>query len=174
MKTILDRFDRSPLWIRLTTILILTGVLIGGLYTVRKNSAEQVTIVKQQTKKTGSLPVKKKDPKKEKEEKEEALLTAAEKAVSQFETTASQETLITAQAAVDKVKDETKKQAFQARIQYIVDYYGMQTTHTTQTTQTNQTTVQTEVPQYNETPQYNQSPQVQNGVDSTTTETPEQ
>ena len=91
--------------------------------------------------------------------------------MSQFETTASQETLITAQAAVDKVKDETKKQAFQARIQYIVDYYGMQTTHTTQT---NQTTVQTEVPQYNETPQYNQSPQVQNGVDSTTTETPEQ
>lgn len=88
MKTILDRFDRSPLWIRLTTILILTGVLVGGLYTVRKNSAEQVTIVKQQTKKTGSLPVKKKDPKKEKEEKEEALLTAAEKAVSQFETTA--------------------------------------------------------------------------------------
>ena len=63
MKTILDRFDRSPLWIRLTTILILTGVLVGGLYTVRKNSAEQVTIVKQQTKKTGSLPVKKKDPK---------------------------------------------------------------------------------------------------------------
>ena len=171
MKTILDRFDRSPLWIRLTTILILTGVLVGGLYTVRKNSAEQVTIVKQQTKKTGSLPVKKKDPKKEKEEKEEALLTAAEKAVSQFETTASQETLITAKAAVDKVKDETKKQAFQARIQYILDYYGMQTTHTTQT---NQTTVQTEVPQYNETPQYNQSPQVQNGADSTTTGTPEQ
>ena len=52
MKTILDRFDRSPLWLRLATIFILTGVLVGGLYTVRKNSADQVTVVKQETKKT--------------------------------------------------------------------------------------------------------------------------
>ena len=171
MKTILDRFDRSPLWLRLATIFILTGVLVGGLYTVRKNSADQVTVVKQETKKTGTLPIKKKDPKKAKEEEEAKIAEAAEKAVAHFETTATQETLTAAKEAVEKVKDETKKQAFQARIQYIVDYYGMQTTHTTQT---NQTTVQTEVPQYNETPQYNQSPQVQNGADSTTTETPEQ
>ena len=68
MKTILDRFDRSPLWLRLATIFILTGVLVGGLYTVRKNSADQVTVVKQEAKKTGSLPIKKKDPKKAKEE----------------------------------------------------------------------------------------------------------
>ena len=54
MKTILDRFDRSPLWLRLATIFILTGVLVGGLYTVRKNSADQVTVVKQETKKQSS------------------------------------------------------------------------------------------------------------------------
>ena len=62
MKTILDRFDRSPLWIRLTTILILTGVLVGGLYTVRKNSAEQVTIVKQANQENRITPCKEKRP----------------------------------------------------------------------------------------------------------------
>ena len=82
MKTILDRFDRSPLWLRLATIFILTGVLVGGLYTVRKNSADQVTVVKQETKKTGSLPIKKKDPKKAKEEEEAKILEVAEKAVA--------------------------------------------------------------------------------------------
>ena len=81
MKTILDRFDRSPLWLRLATIFILTGVLVGGLYTVRKNSADQVTVVKRETKKTGSLPIKKKDPKKAKEEEEAKIAEAAEKAV---------------------------------------------------------------------------------------------
>ena len=158
MKTILDRFDRSPLWLRLATIFILTGVLVGGLYTVRKNSADQVTVVKQEAKKTGSLPIKQKDPKKAKEEK----------AVAHFETTATQETLTAAREAVEKVKDETKKQAFQARIQYIVDYYGMQTNQNTQSTDTNQASqtgqpqqvVPAEVPQY----QSNEVPQVSNAT----------
>ena len=168
MKTILDRFDRSPLWLRLATIFILTGVLVGGLYTVRKNSVDQVTVVKQETKKTGSLPIKKKDPKKAKEEEAAKIAEDAEKAVAHFETTASQETLAAAQEAVGKVKDETKKQAFQARIQYIVDYYGMQTNQNTQSTDTNQASqtgqpqqvVPAEVPQY----QSNEVPQVSNAT----------
>ena len=179
MKTILDRFDRSPLWLRLATIFILTGVLVGGLYTVRKNSADQVTVVKQETKKTGSLPIKKKDPKKAKEEEEAKILEVAEKAVAHFETTATQETLTAAQEAVEKVKDETKKQAFQARIQYIVDYYGMQTNQTTpQATDANQASqtgqpqqvVPAEVPQY----QSNEVPQVSNATTPAVTQQTEQ
>ena len=168
MKTILDRFDRSPLWLRLATIFMLTGVLVGGLYTVRKNSADQVTVVKQEAKKTGSLPIKKKDPKKAKEEEEAKIAEDAEKAVAHFETTATQETLTAAREAVEKVKDETKKQAFQARIQYIVDDYGMQTNQNTQSTDTNQASqtgqpqqvVPAEVPQY----QSNEVPQVSNAT----------
>ena len=178
MKTILDRFDRSPLWLRLATIFILTGVLVGGLYTVRKNSADQVTVVKRETKKTGSLPIKKKDPKKAKEEEEAKIAEAAEKAVAHFETTATQETLTAAKEAVEKVKDETKKQAFQARIQYIVDYYRMQTNQNTQSTDTNQASqtvqpqqvVPAEVPQY----QSNEVPQVSNATTPAVTQQTEQ
>lgn len=182
MKTILDRFDRSPLWLRLATIFILTGVLVGGLYTVRKNSADQVTVVKQETKKTGSLPIKKKDPKKAKEEEEAKIAEDAEKAVAHFETTATQETLTAAREAVEKVKDETKKQAFQARIQYIVDYYGMQSNQTPQATDANQAVqegqantatqqvVPAEVPQY----QSNEVPQVSNATTPAVTQQTEQ
>ena len=178
MKTILDRFDRGPLWLRLATIFILTGVLVGGLYTVRKNSADQVTVVKRETKKTGSLPIKKKDPKKAKEEEEAKIAEAAEKAVAHFETTATQETLTAAKEAVEKVKDETKKQAFQPRIQYIVDYYGMQTNQNTQSTDTNQASqtgqpqqvVPAEVPQY----QSNEVPQVSNATIPAVTQQSEQ
>ena len=43
MKRILDRFDNSPLWIRLVTVLSLSFILVAGLYTVKKNTAAQVT-----------------------------------------------------------------------------------------------------------------------------------
>ena len=71
MKRILDRFDNSPLWIRLVTVLSLSFILVAGLYTVKKNTAAQVTTEIQPAKKTGSLPVKK-ETKEEKEKKEEA------------------------------------------------------------------------------------------------------
>ena len=56
MKRILDRFDNSPLWIRLVTVLSLSFILVAGLYTVKKNTAAQVTTEIQPAKKTGSLP----------------------------------------------------------------------------------------------------------------------
>ena len=71
MKRILDRFDNSPLWIRLVTVLSLSFILVAGLYTVKKNTAAQVTTEIQPAKKTGSLPVKK-ETKEEKEKKEKA------------------------------------------------------------------------------------------------------
>ena len=77
MKRILDRFDNSPLWIRLVTVLSLSFILVAGLYTVKKNTAAQVTTEIQPAKKTGSLPVKKetKEEKEKKEEKKNILTT---------------------------------------------------------------------------------------------------
>ena len=137
MKRILDRFDNSPLWIRLVTVLSLSFILVAGLYTVKKNTAAQVTTEIQPAKKTGSLPVKK-ETKEEKEKKEEKKNTeAAEKAVVQMETTPSQDTVNAAQAAMKKVKDATQKQSLEARIQYIANYYGL--TYESDTTATQQT-----------------------------------
>ena len=139
MKRILDRFDNSPLWIRLVTVLSLSFILVAGLYTVKKNTAAQVTTEIQPAKKTGSLPVKK-ETKEEKEKKEEKKNTeAAEKAVVQMETTPSQDSVNAAQAAVKKVKDATQKQSFEARIQYIANYYGLTYESDTVTTQQTQT-----------------------------------
>lgn len=139
MKRILDRFDNSPLWIRLVTVLSLSFILVAGLYTVKKNTAAQVTTEIQPAKKTGSLPVKK-ETKEEKEKKEEKKNTeAAEKAVVQMETTPSQDSVNAAQAAVKKVKDATQKQSLEARIQYIANYYGLTYTSDAATTQQNQT-----------------------------------
>ena len=139
MKRILDRFDNSPLWIRLVTVLSLSFILVAGLYTVKKNTAAQVTTEIQPAKKTGSLPVKK-EPKEEKEKKEEKKNTeAAEKAVVQMETTPSQDSVNAAQAAVKKVKDATQKQSLEARIQYIANYYGLTYESDTAATQQTQT-----------------------------------
>lgn len=139
MKRILDRFDNSPLWIRLVTVLTLSFILVAGLYTVKKNTAAQVTTEIQPAKKTGSLPVKK-ETKEEKEKKEEKKNTeAAEKAVVQMETTPSQDSVNAAQAAVKKVKDATQKQSLEARIQYIANYYGLTYESDTAATQQTQT-----------------------------------
>ena len=121
MKRILDRFDNSPLWIRLVTVLSLSFILVAGLYTVKKNTAAQVTTEIQPAKKTGSLP------------------EAAEKAVVQMETTPSQDSVNAAQAAVKKVKDATQKQSLEARIQYIANYYGLTYESDTAATQQTQT-----------------------------------
>lgn len=135
MKRILDRFDNSPLWIRLLTVLALTFILVAGLYTVKKNTAAQVTTEIQPAKKTGSLPVKKET----KEEKEKKNTEAAEKAVVQMETNPSQDTVNAAQTAVKKVKDETQKQSLTDRIQYIANYYGLTYEGDATATQQNQT-----------------------------------
>ena len=139
MKRILDRFDNSPLWIRLVTVLSLSFILVAGLYTVKKNTAAQVTTEIQPAKKTGSLPVKK-ETKEEKEKKEDKKnIEAAEKAFVQMETAPSQESVNAAQTAVKKVKDATQKQSLEARIQYIANYYGLTYTSDAATTQQNQT-----------------------------------
>lgn len=161
MKRILDRFDNSPLWIRLVTVLSLSFILVAGLYTVKKNTAAQVTTEIQPAKKTGSLPVKK-ETKEEKEKKEEKKNTeAAEKVVVQMETTPSQDSVNAAQAAVKKVKDATQKESLEARIQYIANYYGLTYESDTATTQQNQTDANAGVAGANATVQPQQQQQQQ-------------
>ena len=133
MKRILDRFDNSPLWIRLVTVLALSFILVAGLYTVKKNTAAQVTTEIQPAKKTGALPVKKET----KEEKKN--IEAAEKAVDQMEKNPSQESVTAAQTAVKKVNDATQKQSLEARIQYIANYYGLTYEEDTTAVHQNQT-----------------------------------
>ena len=133
MKRILDRFDNSPLWIRLVTVLALSFILVAGLYTVKKNTAAQVTTEIQPVKKTGALPVKKET----KEEKKN--IEAAEKAVDQMEKNPSQESVTAAQTAVKKVNDATQKQSLEARIQYIANYYGLTYEEDTTAVHQNQT-----------------------------------
>lgn len=139
MKRILDRFDNSPLWIRLVTVLSLSFILVAGLYTVKKNTAAQVTTEIQPAKKTGSLPVKKETKEKKEKKEDKKNIEAAEKAVVQMETAPSQESVNAAQTAVKKVKDSTQKQSLEARIQYIANYYGLTYTSDAATTQQNQT-----------------------------------
>lgn len=139
MKRILDRFDNSPLWIRLVTVLALSFILVAGLYTVKKNTAAQVTTEIQPAKKTGALPVKK-ETKEEKEKKEEKKnIEAAEKAVDQMEKNPSQESVTAARTAVKKVNDATQKQSLEARIQYIANYYGLTYEEDTTAVHQNQT-----------------------------------
>ena len=139
MKRILDRFDNSPLWIRLVTVLTLSFILVAGLYTVKKNTAAQVTTEIQPAKKTGSLPVKKETTEEKEKREDKKNIEAAEKAVNQMETTPSQESVNAAQTAVKKVKDATQKQSLEARIQYIANYYGLSYTSDAATAQQSQT-----------------------------------
>ena len=85
MKTILDRFDRSPLWLRLATIFILTGVLVGGLYTVRKKFCRpgHSSEARNQKKQVLFL-LRRKTLKKAKEEEEAKIAEAAEKSSCSF------------------------------------------------------------------------------------------
>lgn len=73
MKRILDRFDNSPLWIRLLTVLALTFILVAGMYTVKKNTAAQVTTEIQPAKKQVLFPSKKKQKKRKRKRKKRKI-----------------------------------------------------------------------------------------------------
>ncbi len=85
------------------------SILYGnGLYTVKKNTAAQVTTEIQPAKKTGSLPEKGNKGRKRKEGRKEN--TEAEKSRSKWKRPKSR--FCEAQAAVKKVKDATQKQSY--------------------------------------------------------------
>lgn len=120
MKRILDRFDNSPLWIRLVTVLALSFILVAGLYTVKKNTAAQVTTEIQPAKKTGALPVKKET----KEDLKRGLSPKVEKIILSGLTKVPE--IISEKVEIIDFKKLWKKKT-EIQKQKIYNFFGMET-----------------------------------------------
>ena len=119
MKTVLEKFDHSPLWIRLGVLSILFGILITGMVFVQgqanstRNSVSSAASIA-----SCSFSLQLSSALKEIQQEEQAV-QAAEEAVKQLETMQTLEDLQLAKTAVEKVKDAATKARFQSRIQAI-------------------------------------------------------
>lgn len=124
MKTVLERFDHSPLWIRLGVLSILFGVLITGMILVQgqsnsnKNSVSSAASIASSSSSLQLSSAQKEAQEKEIQEEEQAV-QAAEEAVKQLETMQTLEDLQLAKTAAEKVKDAATKAKFQSRIHAI-------------------------------------------------------
>lgn len=124
MKTVLEKFDHSPLWIRLGVLLILFGILITGMVFVQgqsntnRNSVSLAASIASSSSSLQLSSAQKEAQEKEIQEEEQAV-QGAEEAVKQLETMQTLEDLQLAKTAVEKVKDAATKARFQSRIQAI-------------------------------------------------------
>ena len=124
MKTVLEKFDHSPLWIRLGVLSILFGILITGMVFVQgqsdstRNSVSSAASIASSSSSLQLSSAQKEAQEKEIQEEEQAV-QAAEEAVKQLETMQTLEDLQLAKTAVEKVKDAATKARFQSRIQAI-------------------------------------------------------
>ena len=124
MKTVLEKFDHSPLWIRLGVLAFLFGILITGMILVQSQSKSQThsvdsTTIKASTSSLLQASTRQKEIQNEEIQEEEQAVQAAEEAVKQLETMQTLEDLQLAKTAVEKVKDAATKARFQSRIQAI-------------------------------------------------------
>lgn len=119
MKKYLERFDHSPLWIRLVILAVLVITLITGMVLVQRQSQTSQTAASSSARSSSkSSSSSKKDPVREAEIKaEEEAVKAAEKAVKQYEVLQTDDKLEAAQLALEEVKDEETKAKFQARLE---------------------------------------------------------
>lgn len=125
MRNFFDKFDRSPIWIRLGVLLLLIVLLIVGLFFMKPNyqtsqtSSEAISHSQSSSSKT-SASTKQVVSSSEKAKTIDAQATAdAEALVKNLETAQTDENLAVAQAAVDKLKDATAKEKLQDRIQAV-------------------------------------------------------
>lgn len=124
MKTVLEKFDHSPLWIRLGVLLILFGILITGMILVQgqsnsnRNSVSSAASIASSSSSLQISSAQKEAQEKEIQEEEKAV-QAAEEAVKQLETMQTLEDLQLAKTAAEKVKDAATKVRFQSRIHAI-------------------------------------------------------
>ena len=124
MKTVLEKFDHSPLWIRLGVLSILFGILITGMVLCRASLIPpEIQLVQPPVSHQVSSSLQLSSAQKEAQEKEiqeeEQAVRAAEEAVKQLETMQTLEDLQLAKTAAEKVKDAATKARFQSRIQAI-------------------------------------------------------
>lgn len=134
MKTVLEKFDHSPLWIRLGVLSILFGILITGMILVQgqsnsnKNSVSSAASIASSSSSLQLSSAQKEAQEKEIQEEEQAV-QAAEEAVKQLETMQTLEDLQLAKTAAEKVKDAATKTKFQSRIHaiaFLIDPEGAQ------------------------------------------------
>ena len=135
MKTVLEKFDHSPLWIRLGVLSFLFGILITGMIFVQSQSKSQTRSVDSITSKASTNSLSQvssgqKEIQDEEIQEEEVAVQTAEASVKQLETTQTFEDLQLAKTAAEKVKDAATKARFQSRIHAIavlIDPEGAQT-----------------------------------------------
>lgn len=124
MKKVLERFDHSPLWIRLGVLSILFGILITGMILVQgqsnpnKNSVSSAASIASSNSSLQISSAQKEAQEKEIQEEARAV-EAAEAAVKQLEAMQTLEDLQLARTAVEKIKDAAAKARFQSRIQAV-------------------------------------------------------
>ena len=127
MRSIFEKFDRIPIWVRIGVLLLLIAILITGLFFIKPNyktshqSSTVATYSRASSSKTASSNEKTSSNQDKTKISDTQNLANAEALVKELEAEQTEENVSLAQAAVDKVKDLDAKAKLQERIQTVKD-----------------------------------------------------
>ena len=127
MRSIFEKFDRIPIWVRIGVLLLLIAILITGLFFIKPNyktshqSSTVATYSRASSSKAGSSNEKSSSNPDKAKTLDTQSLANAEPLVKELEAEQTEENVSLAQAAVDKVKDLDAKAKLQDRIQAVKD-----------------------------------------------------
>ena len=127
MRSIFEKFDRIPIWVRIGVLLLLIAILITGLFFIKPNyktshqSSTVATYSRASSSKADSSNEKTSSNQDKTKNSDTQNLANAETLVKELEAEQTEENVALAQAAVDKVKDLDAKAKLQDRIQAVKD-----------------------------------------------------
>ena len=127
MRSIFEKFDRIPIWVRIGVLLLLIAILITGLFFIKPNyktshqSSTVATYSRTSSSKVDSSNEKTSSNQDKTKNSDTQNLANAEALVKELEAEQTEENVSLAQAAVDKVKDLDAKAKLQDRIQAVKD-----------------------------------------------------
>lgn len=127
MRSIFEKFDRIPIWVRIGVLLLLIVILITGLFFIKPNykTSHQSSTVASYSRASSSKVDSSNEKSSSNLDKAKTLdtqsLANAETLVKELEAEQTEENVSLAQAAVDKVKDLDAKAKLQDRIQAVKD-----------------------------------------------------
>lgn len=127
MRSIFEKFDRIPIWVRIGVLLLLIVILITGLFFIKPNykTSHQSSTVASYSRTSSSKVDSSNEKSSSNPDKAKALdtqsLANAETLVKELEAEQTEENVALAQAAVDKVKNLDAKAKLQDRIQAVKD-----------------------------------------------------
>ena len=127
MRSIFEKFDRIPIWVRIGVLLLLIVILITGLFFIKPNykTSHQSSPVASYSRVSSSKVDSSNEKSSSNPDKAKALdtqsLANAETLVKELEAEQTEENVALAQAAVDKVKNLDAKAKLQDRIQAVKD-----------------------------------------------------